>query len=245
MQGLGFYGKLPAHGDFVRRGMTPALATAWDGWLGALMAAVREDLGEDDWLDVYLTSPVWRFALGAGVAGVAQIGVMVPSVDRVGRYFPLVLVAPLTESQPLAMALRAGQDLLDHLEDLACHVLDADSLEADDLMASLEALDWEWPAETAGDAGVCEAGAWVPLGAGSAADAVAALSWALAGGGGMTLAGRDGLWWSEGSERVGRGLVRTRGWPPPHQAVALLDGVWWARGWAGRTTPVDDVVWGA
>ena len=52
------------------------------------MAASRAALG-DRWLDVYLTSPAWRFASAAGACGPAPvIGLMVPSVDRVGRYFP-------------------------------------------------------------------------------------------------------------------------------------------------------------
>ena len=90
---VGFFGKLPSHGDFLRRRASDAFVDAWDAWLRECLAASREALGER-WLDVYLTSPAWRFVCAAGTCGPAPvIGLMVPSVDRVGRYFPLTLVA--------------------------------------------------------------------------------------------------------------------------------------------------------
>ncbi len=90
---VGFYGKLPSHGDFLRRRVSDAFVGVWDGWLQECLTASRASLG-DRWLDIYLTSPVWRFACAAGVCGRSPvIGVMAPSVDRVGRYFPLTLVA--------------------------------------------------------------------------------------------------------------------------------------------------------
>ena len=92
---VGFYGKLPSHGDFLRRRVSDAFVGVWDGWLQECIAASRAILGER-WLDVYLTSPAWRFACAAGTFGAAPIaGVMVPSVDRVGRYFHLTFVAEL------------------------------------------------------------------------------------------------------------------------------------------------------
>ena len=61
------------------------------------LAASHAALG-DRWLDVYLTSPAWRFVFGPGACGPSPvIGLMAPSVDRVGRYFPLTLVAELPQ----------------------------------------------------------------------------------------------------------------------------------------------------
>ncbi|QXI45055.1 type VI secretion system-associated protein TagF [Pseudomonas wayambapalatensis] len=55
------------------------------------LRASRERLGAE-WEQAYRCSPIWHFALAAGVCGeVAWAGVMMPSVDRVGRYFPLTL----------------------------------------------------------------------------------------------------------------------------------------------------------
>ena len=46
------------------------------------------------WLPAFLDAPVWRFALPPGACGDgAALGLLMPSVDRVGRYFPLTLAA--------------------------------------------------------------------------------------------------------------------------------------------------------
>src|SRR3954465_3512054 len=89
---VGFYGKLPSHGDFLKRRVSDGFVSVWDAWLQESLATSKAALG-DAWLDVYLTSPAWRFICGPGACGPAVVaGVMVPSVDRVGRCFPLTLV---------------------------------------------------------------------------------------------------------------------------------------------------------
>ena len=86
---IGLFGKLPSHGDFLRRRVSDAYVDAWDAWLRECLAESRAALGER-WLDVYLTSPAWRFVCAPGACGPAPVmGLMVPSVDRVGRFFPL------------------------------------------------------------------------------------------------------------------------------------------------------------
>ena len=107
---VGLFGKLPSHGDFLRRRASDAFVDAWDAWLRECLADSREALGER-WLDVYLTSPAWRFVCAAGACGPAPvIGLMVPSVDRVGRYFPFTLVARLPEEvNPIAAATSSAR----------------------------------------------------------------------------------------------------------------------------------------
>jgi type VI secretion system protein ImpM len=90
----GFFGKLPARGDFLSRRLAPALARPWDNWLGQLTRAVKEEAG-DTWPESWLTAPLWHFALGSALApepGAA--GVLVASVDRVGRMFPFTIIGP-------------------------------------------------------------------------------------------------------------------------------------------------------
>lgn len=90
---FGVYGKLPARGDFVRLGLPGSFVTPWDDWLAAVIAGSRAAMAED-WLPAWLKAPVWRFVLAAGSCGPeAVLGLMLPSVDRVGRYFPLTLAA--------------------------------------------------------------------------------------------------------------------------------------------------------
>lgn len=89
----GFYGKLPARGDFVRAGLPRSFTDPWDDWLRVAIAGSRTKMG-DDWLPAYLESPVWRFCLPPGLCGsLPAVGLMLPSVDKAGRYFPLTFAA--------------------------------------------------------------------------------------------------------------------------------------------------------
>ena len=91
----GFFGKLPARGDFVRNGLPGSFVDPWDGWLRLVLAGSREILGPE-WLPAWLEAPVWRFALAPRLCGgAAALGVMLPSVDRGGRYFPLTFATLL------------------------------------------------------------------------------------------------------------------------------------------------------
>ena len=114
----GLYGKLPAHGDFVRRALPKSFVDPWDAWLQAGIEASRAALGEA-WDDAWREGPPWRFALPAGACGPdAVAGVMVPSEDSVGRRFPLTLAAIASsvtddawyaELERIAVAGRAGE----------------------------------------------------------------------------------------------------------------------------------------
>lgn len=98
----GWFGKLACLGDFASRRLPTPFVRACDAWLSQGLAASRAQLGER-WLDTYLTSPLWRFAWGPGVVdGAGWFGVMMPSVDNVGRYFPLLVAQPLAVPAPAA-----------------------------------------------------------------------------------------------------------------------------------------------
>jgi type VI secretion system protein ImpM len=89
----GFYGKLPARGDFVSWALPRDFTDKWDAWLAAAIAGSQTSMGQD-WLPAFLEAPVWRFALSPGLCGDrAALGLMLPSVDRAGRYFPLTFAA--------------------------------------------------------------------------------------------------------------------------------------------------------
>jgi len=123
---VGLYGKLPSHGDFLRRRTSDTFVDVWDSWLQECMAASRAALN-DRWLDLYLTSPAWRFACDAGVCGPEPVvGVMVPSVDRVGRYFPLTLVAVLPPDVSVLSAATATTMFFESAERLLVETLEAE-----------------------------------------------------------------------------------------------------------------------
>ena len=90
----GWFGKLACLGDFASRRLSPEFVAACDSWLSQGVDKSRAQLG-DIWLDTYLTSPLWRFAWAPGLVDTQWwFGVMMPSVDNVGRYFPLVVALP-------------------------------------------------------------------------------------------------------------------------------------------------------
>ena len=131
----GWYGKLPHLGDFAVRRLPEEFVGPWDGWLQRSLADARAELGTQ-WLDAYLVAPIQRFWLGPGVAGAAPWGgVMMSSVDRVGRYFPLTIAQPL---ESLALAL-AARDWYAALDGAARQVLDV-HFTVEDLEAALAAL---------------------------------------------------------------------------------------------------------
>lgn len=90
----GWFGKLPGSGDFAHRRLDNGFTQTWDSWLQDGLAELRQH--HPDWLTHYLQAPVWQFMLGHDlVAQHAWLGVMMPSVDAVGRYFPLTVVTPV------------------------------------------------------------------------------------------------------------------------------------------------------
>ena len=134
----GGFGKIASAGDFIRFGMSPQFVKIWDGWLQAGIAACRETLG-GRWQDSYFSAPVWRFTVPAGLAGpTPALGVMMPSVDRVGRQFPLTLAVSVRTPQPLAELHFSNTNTFEAMEDIAFATLD--ELPLDDLKARCAAL---------------------------------------------------------------------------------------------------------
>ena len=101
------FGKLPAHGDFVARGLSDEEQAAWDAWASAGLEQARERLGDE--LDGALdAAPPWRF-VSRGDAG-WRAGSLACSVDNAGRRFVLVLgVADLSPEQAAATGMRDAE----------------------------------------------------------------------------------------------------------------------------------------
>jgi type VI secretion system protein ImpM len=93
----GWFGKLPGMGDFAHRRLPESFRAVWDPWLQRGLARLRDR--HADWTSHYLEAPIWCFALGPKVAGErAWIGVLMPSVDGVGRYFPFTIAVELGDA---------------------------------------------------------------------------------------------------------------------------------------------------
>lgn len=120
----GWYGKLPSLGDFANRRLPADFVRTWDTWLQERIPTARATFGEG-WLDSYLTAPIWRFlALPGLVSENGWAGVMMPSVDRVGRHFPLTVAAELPSHGEVAHIVLAGAEWFAGLEEAALTVLD-------------------------------------------------------------------------------------------------------------------------
>ena len=120
---VGFYGKLPARGDFVRVGLPTSFIRPWDEWWQQGIATTRAAAA--DWTEAWLEAPIWRFHLEAGLCGPDPVlGLWMPSVDRANRYFPLTLAAVGEGGAPAGFLDTAEQaGLLALMEDTAPDLL--------------------------------------------------------------------------------------------------------------------------
>jgi type VI secretion system protein ImpM len=123
-QAPGWYGKIAILGDFAQRRLPADFVRLSDAWMAQAMQAGQRLLGER-WLDVYLNSCVLRFAWAPGVADAHWwFGLLMPSCDNVGRYFPLLIAAARTQPPLDRRALDHLQSWHDHVADAATRTLD-------------------------------------------------------------------------------------------------------------------------
>ena len=152
----GWHGKLPSLGDFASRRLASAFLDPWDDWLATGLQRLREH-NPAGWLTDYLAAPSRRFLLMPGVmpgaaGSQAWAGILMPSVDRVGRYFPFTIAQAV---QPLPATVVQMQSLwiwLARLDELAADALQDDwgieQLEA--ALARMSGPDLETPPATLG-----------------------------------------------------------------------------------------------
>jgi type VI secretion system protein ImpM len=88
----GLFGKLPVKRDFVAVAAPRPWLDAWEPWMQGALSASREAL-KKTWQNSYLKAPIWRFWLGADICGASVMGALMPSLDGVGRYYPLTVFA--------------------------------------------------------------------------------------------------------------------------------------------------------
>jgi len=93
---VGWWGKLPARGDFVGRGLPPRWRSDWDGWLQQGLSLAAGALDATELRERLAVFAPWRY-LALPAAGDCWCGILVPSHDRVGRVFPLTLAERCSE----------------------------------------------------------------------------------------------------------------------------------------------------
>jgi type VI secretion system protein ImpM len=226
---LGAFGKIPVRGDFFKRRLPGSFVNPWDAWLGAALAASRDELGAG-WLDAFLTAPIWRFVLASGVCGDAvAAGVLMPSVDAVNRHFPLTFAAVVPVScSPFAVA--AAEAWFAQLEELGLACL-AQRLDPETIEGRLDAIGEPhvapaprafFAAETA-DPSAAERCSWPydPAVPGFLLECFypAALDDFT-----RRAVGAYSLWWTTGSEAIEPAIHLFRGLPPERAFARLLTG---------------------
>jgi type VI secretion system protein ImpM len=123
VQAAGWFGKMAALGDFSARRLPPEFVSRCDNWLSRCVQTSQQQLGER-WLSTYLTAPIWRFAWSPGIAGAQWwMGVLMPSVDNVGRYFPLVIAQSCPYAPDSGQDQTALQRWMDHVTQAAIATL--------------------------------------------------------------------------------------------------------------------------
>jgi len=87
------FGKTPKMGDFLRVGSVGRVGEVFDDWIQQGMAAAEAKRGAA-WAPAYKAGELWAFIFRAPRSVNVReglVGVMKPSVDAVGRRFPLVV----------------------------------------------------------------------------------------------------------------------------------------------------------
>jgi type VI secretion system protein ImpM len=228
--GAGFCGKLPIRADFITRRLPLAYVERWHDWLAECLAGLRDALGEG-WLDAYLYGPIWRFAVPAGLAGPhAVAGTLMPSVDSVGRYFPLTIALPLASPEALVSMALEGRSWFDGAEACSLAALEGE-LDIDMLGERLAAL--ALPALIVRSGVASGTSPAVPRpgrafilgieeGAGENFLAQHAAPQLMAG---------NSLWWTRGAESMPPAVAIASYLPMPASFAAMLIGEWAKYGW--------------
>jgi type VI secretion system ImpM family protein len=127
------FGKLPAHGDFVSRGLSLHQRDALDSWLSNEMAGAIEQFG-DDFREFYSMAPPWCFVDQGESAGWAG-GAISPSVDSAGRRFPIIVARAALKAEQAQNAARCCVEVIYDAFDQA--------MTADAMLSAVNKMDLE------------------------------------------------------------------------------------------------------
>lgn len=243
----GYYGKTPSQGDFIQHNLPRGFIDSWDDWLALVLSHSKAQLG-DTWLETYLTSPIYRFILTPGICGEdIFMGVVMPSVDSVGRYYPFVLAATLDEKQN-PFHLLQQQEWFDQAQNLILTTLD-DNFDRSQFALSIEGLDSLVPKPGLADDVISAASINESIGdtllirsALPSLDQLQAQYPQLMHNILSETCHAYSLWWTDGSENISPSFLISQGLPPIKSATSLLAGGWQQHGWTEYTSTTPDSI---
>lgn len=92
---VGYYGKLPQRGDFLYFNINRQFKVVLDNWFQNGLRLLQSAYSES-WEHVFMKGAHWRYAYYTPtISDNAFVGVIIPSLDRSGRYFPFSIMATL------------------------------------------------------------------------------------------------------------------------------------------------------
>ena len=227
---IGLYGKLPAYGDFIFRNLSSTFIDPWDEWLQHFISASQQQMGEE-WLDIYLTSPIWRFVISPGVIDNQMwAGFMMPSVDRVGRYFPVSVVKPFAPTINPVNFINNHQGWYAELETICLSALEG-NIDADELVSLMSAIEISPEEIYQPTQDMLEMGSML-FGLNTASENSLNLLLPYVLNASLTTSlSSYSLWTTSGSELVSPVLFSCQGLPPVAGIASMLDGQWQQRHW--------------
>jgi type VI secretion system protein ImpM len=134
---IGYFGKLPSYGDFIQRNVCPELVKHWDNWLLQSLSAAQQQLG-NKWRDIYFNAPIWRFVLQQNVVSQSTVtGLIMPSVDKAGRCYPLTVICQIDAPiNPLVLARKIDK-FHEDTEDFVLSLLENNRPDLDEIQQVL------------------------------------------------------------------------------------------------------------
>ncbi|ACV27907.1 type VI secretion system-associated protein TagF [Kangiella koreensis] len=242
---LGCFGKIRNCGDFISRHMPHEIESSFTEWLEEGLAETKERF-QQQWLDYFLTSPIWNFVIEEPDSEQVIVGTMMPSMDKVGRYYPLIVLQTINHDAGLNVSL------LEEVETLMLSTLDK-GVEQEQFVQALDLLhENSGPEKDQGQRYISfsQLRAFFTNCAQVAGDTVAKL-WSEQNGlmptekQSINLYRHESevngvpssIWWTKGSAHMGATMLLCQGLPPIAGIHATLDGDWFGAGWQ----PITDI----
>ena len=219
---FGLFGKLQAKRDFIAMATPRSFLSVWEPWLQGGISASRQALG-DGWQQAFLTAPIWRFWLGGEICGAPVVGALMPSMDGVGRYFPLTLACFAEEGESLAPPeIDAREDWFAVIEEFMFSTLEPGvSFEA--TTSALQELPMPDPMPAAMPSGVAALAPWPGVVA-EGAEGFTELFTKARKADSANAAGAMSFWWTAGGSDYPPRAIAAPRLPQPHLFAAMLTG---------------------
>lgn len=212
------------------RDLPQSFVSVWDEWLQHYIAGSKEQLGED-WLNIYLTSPIWRFVFSAGVIdNKVWAGIMLPSVDRVGRYYPLSAVRPLPDTANPLEFISMQTSWFSAMEELCLQALNGE-MNVDDLSSQVNSIDWMDDSSYTSLGQADGTGTTFQINMEYEEQLPVSVYPYLFNSILQNAFSSYGVWMTTGSERIEPCLFLTQSMPPISGMPAMMDGQWQQWGW--------------